>query len=171
MEIRKCEFNESEDDVGEVVLSLKRDCKCTCLCLARPELQVFLTEGGQQRYIGKVVDDWQCCNYQFSIYDAADQRRFAITGRACQLGLMCKCPCDPCNHVEFELTDGRDTTLTHITKTGAGFLKNSVSSTDNFSIPFPSTATWQDKSLLLGAALFIDYMMFEEKPSKNNNRH
>ena len=80
---------------------------------------------------------------------------------------MCKCPCDPCNHVEFELKDGQTSNnLAHITKTGAGFVKNAISSTDNFSVPFPSTATWQDKALLLGAALFIDYMMFEEKPEK-----
>ena len=38
-----------------------------------------------------------------------------------------------------------------------------ISDADNFALEFPQTANWEERSLLLGAILFIDYMMFEEK--------
>jgi len=44
-----------------------------------------------------------------------------------------------------------------------------IGDADNFSVPFPPGCSFEDKVLLLSTALFIDYQMFEEKASDNDN--
>lgn len=172
MEIKKC-FKDEDYDNEEVVIRLERDCQCTCCCCNRPTMKVYLTERGQKTYLGKVVDSWDCCNYSYTVYDSGDQVRFFTKASCCQLGFCCKCPCEPCEKIEFDLWSGdKEKPEAPIMKVGTGScLKNAMSSADNFSVTFPLTATWQDKTLLLALCLMIDFMQFEEKNggSGNNN--
>ena len=172
MEIKKC-FKDEDYDNEEVVIRLERDCQCTCCCFNRPTMKVYYTERNQKTYIGKVVDSWDCCNYSYTVYDSGDQVRFFIKASCCQLGFCCKCPCEPCERIEFDLWSGdKEKPEAPILKVGTGScLKNAVGSADNFSVTFPMAATWQDKTLLLASILMIDFMQFEEKNggSGNNN--
>ena len=59
----KVKNEQQGDHDDEVCLEIVRPCKCTCCCFNRQEMQVNWTVGGQQKYIGKVVDPWDCCNY------------------------------------------------------------------------------------------------------------
>lgn len=172
MEIKKC-FKDEDYDNEEVVIKLERECQCTCYCFNRPTMKVFVTERGQKIYVGKVVDSWDCCNYSYTVYDSSDQVRFFIKASCCQLGFCCKCPCEPCEKIEFDLWSGdKEKPEAPILKLGTGScLKNAVGSADNFSVTFPMAATWQDKTLLLASVLMIDFMQFEEKnggSGKNN---
>jgi len=164
MEIKKC-FKDEDFDTEEVVLRLVRECQCTCYCCNRPEMKVYCTQGGQENYIGKIVDNWDCINFSYTVKDAADNVRFFIKASCCQLGFHCKCPCEPCEKIEFDLWQGdKEKQEAPIMKVGTGnCLKNAISDADNFSVPFPHNATWQDKSLLLASVLMIDFMQFEEK--------
>ena len=164
MEIKKC-FKDEDYDNEEVVIKLERDCQCTCYCCNRPEMKVYLTERGQKTYIGKVIDNWDCVNYSYTVKDSNDQIRFFIKASCCQLGFCCKCPCEPCEKIEFDLWSGdKEKPEAPIMKLGTGScLKNAMGSADNFSVGFPVAATWQDKTLLLAAVLMIDFMQFEEK--------
>ena len=161
-----------EPGVGQRVLLLQRDCALTCCCINRPELKVFYTETGPQAYLGKVVDDFACCSYNYKVYDAQDQLRYIIDAECCQLGLCCRCPCDSCQKVEFKLWQGdRQRELPPIFKLGkSSFLRNVVGQNDNFSIPYVEGMSWQDKALLMSAALIIDYSMFEEQPADRERR-
>jgi len=156
------------DMSGGPVLYLQRECKCTCMCLNRPEMKVYLTEGGQKTYLGKVYDPYDCCHHSFEVFDAKDQKRFTIQANCCQLGFCCKCPCDACEKIEFELFSGQENKVeAPILKLGKGCVKNAMGSADDFRCPFPAMATWEDKALLISALMMIDFMMFEEKPDDN----
>lgn len=157
------------DMAGEPVLYLQRECRCTFMCCNRPETKVYLTEGGQKTYLGKVYDPYNFCNHTFEVLDARDQKRFNIEANCCQLGFYCKCPCDACQKIEFDLTSGPENRVeAPIMKYGKGCMKNALGTADDFRCPFPANATWEDKALLLSAIIMIDYMMFEDKSGGNN---
>ena len=49
-------------------------------------------------------------------------------------------------------------------KKGRGCCKNALlDDYNNFTIDFPAGCTWNHKALLTTTAVFIDFMMFEEK--------
>lgn len=172
MKIKKCAIDPDYDN-DETVILLERDCKCTFLCCNRPELKVYLTENGQKVYLGKIVDSWDCINYSYTVYDAHDKVRFFIKASCCQLGFWCKCPCEACERIEFDLWSGdKEKPEAPILKTGTGnCIKNAVGSADYFSVTFPTLATWEDKALLMSSVLMIDFMQFEEKNGGNGQNN
>lgn len=172
-ECRAIDMDIRREDTEEVVLRLRRECQCTCLCCNRPELKVFLTENGQNIYLGKIVDPYDCCNYSFKVYDDSDNLRFVAEAECCQLGLICKCPCESCERVTFKLWRGdKEREEQPLMKLGTGnCCKNAFTTADNFNLPFPSGSTWQEKSLLLGLVMMIDYLMFEHTEENNKNNH
>lgn len=160
------------DYMPEIVFRLTRPCQCSLLCCNRPELSVHYVERGQNIYLGKIREPWACCNKKYEIFDSNDKERFFLNADCCQLGLIMQCPCENCQRVEFKVWSGpnRDVQEPDVIKVGAGnCLANSVTSLANFQLPFSRTATWQDKALLMAAALMIDYLEFQEKPQQNNN--
>lgn len=158
-------------DTDEVVFKLHRECQCTCCCCNRPEMKVFLTENGQNTYIGKVRDPFDCCNHGFTVLDTNDQIKFVAEAGCCQLGLCCQCPCDSCERVVFDFWSGDKSVQEQpIIKTGQGCTRNALTTADNFTIPFPLSATWQDKSLILALTLMIDFLMFENKDQGSQRR-
>ena len=48
-------------------LEMDRDCQCTFLCFNRPAMKVFYTEDGGKEYVGRVVDNFDCCNHSFDV--------------------------------------------------------------------------------------------------------
>lgn len=156
----------------QVVLKMTKPCQCTCFCASRPEMKIFLTEGGREVYLGKVCEPWTCCHHSYDIFDANDSRRFTLEANCSQCGFFCKCPCEACETIRFDLTSGEShNPEAPVFKKGTGnCLKNAVSVVDYFSVPFPANASWSDKALLLSAVLMIDFMKFEEK-NDNNNRN
>lgn len=155
---------EGNDDV----FRFERECQCTCMCCNRPELKIFYIENGQNKYLGKVVDACDFVNHTYKVYNDQDKIAWYIQAGCCQLGLCCKCPCESCEKVVFELWSGdKEVPREPILKRGSGScLKNAISTVDAFTVPFPQSALWTDKALLMASALMIDFMMFEEAPQK-----
>lgn len=170
MEVRKEAHDPDAAGALAPVLRMERECKCTCMCCNRPEMLIYNVERGTKEYIGKVVDSWDCINYSYTVYDDKEQVRFFIKASCCQLGFWCKCPCESCEKIQFDLWTGdKEKEETPIMKKGTGScIKNAVSLADNFFITWPLSATWKDRSLLLGAVLMIDFMQFEEKQGGGN---
>lgn len=163
-------------DTEEVVLRLNRECQCTFCCCNRPEMKVYLTENGQNTYLGKVMDPYDCCNHGFKVYDQSDNLSFSVEAECCQCGLYCGgCPCETCEKVVFNVWRGdKEIQEKPLMKLGTGdYFKNALTNADNFSLPFPSNSTWQEKSLLLALVIMIDYLMFEQSQDggRNNHRH
>lgn len=154
-----------EEADTETCLKLKRPCTCTCLCCNRPFITVNYVENDNDIYIGKIRDPYDFCNRFFIIYDKDDKEIYKLEAYCCQCGLVCKgYPCEPCERVEFLLTDLRTKEqLSPLIKKNKDCLKAMLSDADNFALEFPKNSNWEERSLLMAATLFIDYMMFEEK--------
>ena len=165
MNIFKVPTDEDSSGPGLQVARLVRECKCTCLCCNRPEMKVYYLEGGQEKYLGKVVDSWDCMNYSYKVYNEQEQARFHIEASCCQLGFWCKCPCESCEKIQFDLWSGdKQKPETPIMKKGTGScIKNAYTLADNFFATWPNPCDWEDRLLIIAALLMIDFMQFEEK--------
>ena len=82
-------------------IEMERSCQLTCLCFNRPSMSIYYTEDGVRDYVGRIVDNFDCCNYSFDIQDNANRTIFYIEASCCQCGLWCKCPCQGCERVVF----------------------------------------------------------------------
>ena len=158
----------------KISMEMQRDCQCTFLCFNRPQMKVTVDDGAGPRYIGKVVDNFDLCNHSFSVKNANHDTLYHIEADCCQLGLFCPLPCESCERIVFELWRGdRQQKLPQILlKTGhKNCLKNSMGDADRFAVPFPQGSTFEERALLIAAALLIDYRMFEEKAGGNQGGH
>lgn len=66
-------------------------------------------ENGANEYFGKVSQPWYCCDRGLKIHDAQDKELYHIKGSCCQLGFCCKCPCESCQTINFEMLDANGT--------------------------------------------------------------
>ena len=79
-------------------------------------------------------------------------------------------PCEKCEKVTFKVTDLRTgEECDPLIKQNKDCLKAMISDADNFALIFPKNANWQERTLLMGTVLFIDYMVFEEKGGNQQN--
>ena len=152
-------------DNPPTVLRMERPCTCTSLCLNRPFITMNYTENNENVYLGKISDPYNAFKIIFEIFDNQNKPIYKIETYCVQCGVVCRgCPCGPCERVSFQVVDLRTgQILPPITKLNQICLKDFINDSDNFSMEFPPSSSWEEKSLLLGAILFLDYMMFEDK--------
>lgn len=60
-------------------------------------------ERGENKYIGKVISNWACCDMIFSIFNFDGEPVYKISGNSCQWSLYCNCPHDLCSKVTFNI--------------------------------------------------------------------
>lgn len=150
-----------------------RETQCTFLCLNRPQMKVVYLENGKEEYFGKVVDNFDCCNFSFSVKDQNHDTIYHIEADCCQWGIHCKCPCEKCEKIVFDIYSGDKTQKLPVPLMKVGkkdCLKNMMGDADDFSVPFPANASFRDRVLLMAAALLIDYRMFEESQTQGEGR-
>jgi len=167
MKIRNRLSETDEEDFIECV----RECKCTFFCCGRPEMVVYdKNRDGNRVKIGRIVNPWMCCDLALDIFDGDEVLKYKISGSCCQLGIFCKCPCDSCETILFDVRSPSGEILSKLVKTSPGCAKAMMGDADNFSLDFPSGASVKDKALLMSAVIFLDYAYFENKPNQNNRR-
>ncbi|KAL4505487.1 hypothetical protein ABPG72_002549 [Tetrahymena utriculariae] len=160
----------SGQTVSTPFLALERPFKCTFFAYNRPVLNVYYVENGSKVLFGYIKNPFQCCLLGCEIYDANNQLKFVIKGKCCQLGLICRgCPCNSCQQYEFTVQSTTGQILTRLLKKSPGCLKSYISNCDDFSMGFPLNSMPQEKALLLSATIFLDYMYFENKETKQNS--
>lgn len=166
----KIENLADNEDLTEDCLMIEKPCTCTMLCCNRPYINVSYVEKGNSEFIGKIYFPYNCCDYFFEIYDKNNTKRFTISANCCQCGLLCMgYPCETCETVEFVIHGNDSSVESRLTKKNKNCLKSAISDADNFGVSFTPKMTWEDRSLLLCATLFIDYMLFEEKSGNQEN--
>jgi len=163
--------DDNEELDNEPFLLLDRPCKCTFYCCNRPEILVTYVEDGKAEYLGKIRDPWNCCNIVLDVHGKDGNIKYNIDGSCCQLGMHCKCPCDSCETIDFDIKLPSGTTVANLQKKSPGCLKAMVSVADNFSLQFPNNCTKEDKALLMCAVMFLDFRYFEEKQNNNHNNN
>ena len=96
---------DSYDDSTNIVAWMDRPFKCTCCCLARPELTVYWgTLDNTSNVIGKVLEPCTCIEIQMDLVDNASNSRFNIVADGCQCGICCRgSPCGRCSEVVFPI--------------------------------------------------------------------
>lgn len=173
----KCyQYNaQNEDEDKQLVLRGEKECKCTYYCCNRTEMKVSLTDehSGQEEYIGRVYDPWDFCNFGFSIYDKADVKIYGLKASCMQCYFWCRCPCDACQRVDFEMTEGdTDKVIGLLGKRGRGCARNAIIGDDNdvFLVDFPANSNYIHRALLMKCAIFIDYTMFEDTSKQNEGQ-
>jgi hypothetical protein len=160
MDMQKAPFEEAP-----AVLEMARPCTCTSFCLNRPFITVNYVENGKNIYLGKISDPYNACNLLYMVHDKTNNPVYKIQTCCVQGGVLCRgCPCGPCERVSLGVTDVRSgAPLPPITKFNPTCIKDFMKNSDHFSMEFPGNSSWEERSLLLGTIIFIDFMSFEEK--------
>jgi hypothetical protein len=123
--------------------------------------------------IGRVVEPFKCCDPTFQIFNCAEQQKYNIIANCCQCGLFCK----KCAETKFDIfsnfsNNEGSTPAGSITKKFSGLIQELFTDADNFEIFFPEDATPEDKLMIIGTTLMIDYRHFEDNgdQSKRNKK-
>lgn len=128
-------------------------------------------DSGEEKYLGKVIDPYDCVNFIFLIYNDIDRKEYSIEASCCQCYFWCRCPCDGCDTVNFEIRDANNkNVLSDIVRKGSVCCgkNNKESRVDLMDISFPAGSDWRQRSLLMCTGIFLDYIWFEDTPSNDN---
>ena len=143
--------------------NLDRPFKCTCFCLARPEMMNKYSNG--QKF-GRVKEPFACCSPVFETYDEKDGSKFVLNIECCQRGFCCpKC---------YELTGkiykhgNLDTEVGSFTKQ-VNCCQEMFTDANTFIINFPVDCTVEDKLNLIATVLLVDYRYYEESPQNRQS--
>ena len=160
------------DDFATPYIEFVKPFKCTCCCLNRPEMVGrFLNK----EPFGKILQPCTVCDPRFKVYNKDKVCKYVIAGSCCQCGFCCrKSTFGKLSQAHFDIYDGNATDypegkgIGKITRKVCGY-QNLVSDADTFTMVFPSNATPEDKLMLIGAVLMMDYQYYEDSGDENNN--
>ena len=122
-----------------------------------------LTENNSGRVVGSVHDPFTCCNPFYEVKGENGEVKYRVFGACCQKGFYC------CSDVFFFIYPGGDSEMKEenaigtITKKWTDCIKETYTNANNFVTVFPKDATADDKLLLIGLTLLIDYTLFEKE--------
>ncbi|XP_065217627.1 phospholipid scramblase 1-like [Planococcus citri] len=128
---------------------------CFCPCyLQRLEVQV-----PPGNVIGTVNQTWSCLTPSFDIRNELGYTMFLLRGPICKYSI--------CGDIEFKFYTPEDKQeVGKISKKWSGFMKEMFTDADHFGISFPVELDIRTKAIMIGACFLIDFMYFEEAPSK-----
>lgn len=161
-----------DDNFMNTFATFDRPYKCTCCCLERPQLTgYYKTEQGPK--FGLIQEQCTLYDPHFDIFGLNGEKKYQVHADCCQCGLLCRGGCGSCSQVLFPIFKSNATSFDQnssagmIKKVPNNLLVELLSNADNFEIDFPGDATPEEKLMLIGATLMIDYRYFEESPDKN----
>merc|ERR1712048_456468 len=105
----KC-YNVAQNDEEEKteIMHANKDCNWHYYCYNRAEMTVNWTEdSNNQLYLGKVYWPFDLCRFRFHVYsEEKDAIDYTVHGNILQAYFWCRCPCDMCNEILFEVYKG-----------------------------------------------------------------
>ena len=141
---------------------------CTCCCLCRPEVNLVLSSTGQP--VGKVKHICTACDPTFEVYNCTSGLKYIVTADCCQCAIMCPGFLAKTSRGEFAILDaGTSQRVGQIIKEVAT-MAEMVTDADTYIVNFPVTADANDKLLLTGLALMIDYLFFESDADDDHKK-
>lgn len=149
---------------------MRKPYMCTMCCLCRPEINVTLSSSGKN--IGKIIHTFTLCDPTFDLYDSTGTIKYIVTGSCCQCALLCPGILGKTDRGLFDILEaGTNTKVGTITKEPAN-LSELVTDADTYIVNFPPNANANDKLLLMGLTLLLDYQYFETDADEGRkNRH
>ena len=166
--------NQNVDDFADTFAQFNRPFKCTCYCCNRPEMKGTFKNSGE--HFGKVIEPFTCCYSPiFYVIGQDNSVRYTIYLDCCQCGFYCRNNiCGKLSSVNMKVFEGKTSNfqgkgVAAIKKMSGGF-KELVSDADSYELLFPNDATPEDKMMLIGAVLMIDYRYYEEGPCERDDK-
>lgn len=157
-----CQSDISQEDFTHPYATFKRPFKCTCCCCNRPEMTGKYEENNQT--FGKIVEPCTLCSPEFKIFNKDNTLKYTLNINCCQCGFQCRGNyCGRMASCTFEIYNGNATSgsvVGTVTRRCTG-VKNVVTDADTFIIKFPQDAQPEDKLMIIGAVLLIDYRYYE----------
>lgn len=166
----------SNDDDGKI-LEFDRPCACTIncfnLCLLMP--QELKVADKNDKNLGRITQvlkfPGSCCFKSYwEVKDDKDETRYTIVDNCCH-GCNCCAPsiCPGAAVREMQIMQGssEDEVGKFMNVFPGCNLRACLGDADNFILDFPAEATVEDKALLLGASVLVDFMLFEKDEQDN----
>lgn len=164
-----------DDDFLNTYAVLDRPFKCTCCCYARPMMTGYFGDINGKQF-GQIEEPCTYCDPLYLVKDSSENVKFKISADCCQYGIMCRDTCcGKCSEVEFNIFDGKTDDLDEKARCGvvrklvSDVVKELMTDADTFEINFPQNASPEEKLLIIGAVLMIDYRFYEESPADKND--
>ena len=151
--------------------TMQKPFMCTMFCLCRPEINVVLNSTGQP--VGKVRHICTVCDPTFEVYNAQSGLKYIVTANCCQCALICPGIIGKTSQGIFDILDATSNQKVGMIVKEPATMSEIVTDADSYVVNFPPTADANDKLLLTGLALMIDYQFFEsdaDEEHKNRNR-
>jgi len=130
----------------------------------------------QSNQVGKIKEPCTCCDPQLDICDYTNNCRYQVIADGCQCGICCRgTPCGKCAEVMFPIFKSDDPNKEFATRKGTiqrkfqGCMKANFTDADNFEVTFPFDASPEDKLLLIGASLMIDFRYYNDDSGEGNS--
>ena len=148
--------------------SMNKPFMCTVCCLCRPEVNLILSSTHQP--VGKVKHICTVCDPTFEVYNCTSGLKYIVTADCCQCAIMCPGFLAKTSRGVFDILDaGTSQKVGQITKECAT-ISEMVTDADSYIVNFPVTADANDKLLLTGLALMIDYLFFESDADDDHQK-
>jgi hypothetical protein len=129
---------------------------------------MFGSKYNSTTFLGKVYEPCTCCDPLFYVYDSNQILRWKIHTEYCQCGVCYRGGIGRCHEVIFPIypssVEEFDPKFSNgFVKKRFGGLKDLYTDADDFELHFPETATPEERFMLIGAVLMIDYNYYEDK--------
>jgi len=158
-----------KDNDGDLAYKMHRPFKCTipCFCtvLNPQEIEVEDHEGN---LLGKAVQDMTCAKACcakaiWKIEDKDGTIIYRMEDNLCCTANMCApSPCCEVRNISIMTPEWGETSGSLQNIFPGCNLRGLCGTADNYKLTFPDNATPDQKAVLLGAALLIEYMLFEK---------
>ena len=141
---------------------------CTMGCCCRPEFNITLN--GTNQPVGKIKHICTVCDPTFDVYNATTGLKYVVAADCCQCALWCPGFWAKTSRGVFEILDaGTKQRCGTITKEQAN-MAELVTDADSYTVIFPNNADANDKFLLMGLAILIDYSFFETDANEDHEK-
>lgn len=160
------------------LLTIDRPFKCSilcCCCMFWPqELSISSAEG---RHLGKIVDDFRCCDAYFKCtrwakgYGPDGQHKYSFKAPFCSDGNCCAPSCfNEAYSISIRDAKNENNILSRIKNVWPGwsFRGLCAQNVDNYVVPFPEGSTGEDKALVMAGLFYHDFMFFERSANDDN---
>eukprot|EP01029_Cantina_marsupialis_P013209 TRINITY_DN2922_c0_g3_i1.p1 TRINITY_DN2922_c0_g3~~TRINITY_DN2922_c0_g3_i1.p1 ORF type:complete len:276 (+),score=62.42 TRINITY_DN2922_c0_g3_i1:200-1027(+) len=147
-------------------LTMEKGFECSFFCLNRPNILVKKCtpeDAESTDPIASVHSPFHFCEMDYEVRDSEGNALYHICGSRSQAGAWCKCPCSPCNKLEFEIRDAtKSECLGMVSKSWTGCGKDAISGTDTFVIDFPKRATNEHKAYIVAGVFLLSFIHFNQ---------
>ena len=148
----------------KICLILEKKKRCSFFCLNRKNSMNVFFKKNLKIFLGKIQQIFSILNYNkfyFQILNEKNYLIYKIFLDCCQCSFLCQgSNCKKCKKIIFRIFDQKNNFICNLQKTNKNCFEEFDENSDYFEIEFNEDMDWKVRSLIMSAALFIDYVMF-----------